>query len=1031
VTVPRLLSPFTRTRTRLICTSGLLLAVLIAALLPWWQSRADGPRAQRGVSTPSTARDEAAAMAEARRTGKETLVETATTATSLTWALPSGQLRTSIHAVAQRTKDGAGKWKPIDTKLIRTPGTPGGLDIRPVNAPVPVRFSGGSRQTGDGSIETVLAEVDIDGHTIAYTWPGPLPNPVLDGPRALYPEVRSGMDLLIVALEEGGFSQLLIVKNRAPATVQAASALTYGLRSKTAVFHRDKTTGGVQVLDPGNGQEISSIPSPFAWDSAGKASPDAAHRTAVATTADVLSLSGLSGAEPGARHAQIPTRLDGDGTGNARLHLAAATTGLFTDEAVRFPVFVDPTLKGATQAWATVYKKNPNTNTWNGTNFNNGTTDARVGYESDTGHTTRSFWRMAYSTGLAGATISAATFKVLNNHSWSCTAREMQLWLTNAISSGTTWNAQPSWLALQQKQSFAHGYSSSCADDYVSFDVRDAAKKGADGRWPNITFGMRATSESDTLTWRKFRATSAELSVTYNRSPAEPTNGTSSPGGPCVPGPTAAVTVAKTNIVLSATGSDPDGNLSGLRFRFWKNGTTAPAGTLVTSLTSGKGTLTISSTTLEDQATYLWDVRAEDSAGAVSTYFPPGTEPCRLTIDASAPPAPDVTSSVFKEATPDGATWATVKFGETGPVTFTAADANKFSYSIEGIDIKEVTASSGTATVPDLKPRHAGPTTLEVYAYDAVGNRSARTDYTFYVPPRDKADGPGDTGGDGIPDLLTINSSGNLRTYPGDVNGELYTSLAASYTTGNTLNPTGHWYDPATGKAALITKHSDAYPGDGLTDLFARAPDGGFWLYPGDGYGSFNVDKRIRILLPPNTPDPATWTQIKAVGDITGDKLPDLVLRSGAAWWTLTGYTGASFQQAVLMLDGYWANREIINVADVDLDGTPDLLWRDLDVGYICVRHGKPGAVAGSVDLGSINLASNSREGDVPYGSGWTGASITAVVGIPDVNGDGVPDIWARSATDGKVRIYHPSTTNVGPEVKVITADWSTRRAFG
>ncbi|MGJ3559325.1 hypothetical protein ACR6C2_13525 [Streptomyces sp. INA 01156] len=51
-----------------------------------------------------------------------------------------------------------------------------------------------------------------------------------------------------------------------------------------------------------------------------------------------------------------------------------------------------------------------------------------------------------------------------------------------------------------------------------------------------------------------------------------------------------------------------------------------------------------------------------------------------------------------------------------------------------------------------------------MYAYDAYGNQSTRTDYAFYVQPRDKADKPWDTGGDGIPDLLIVNADGNLQT---------------------------------------------------------------------------------------------------------------------------------------------------------------------------------------------------------------------------------------------------------------------------
>ncbi|WP_343238998.1 hypothetical protein [Streptomyces sp. SID9124] len=184
---------------------------------------------------------------------------------------------------------------------------------------------------------------------------------------------------------------------------------------------------------------------------------------------------------------------------------------------------------------------------------------------------------------------------------------------------------------------------------------------------------------------------------------------------------------------------------------------------------------------------------------------------------------------------------------------------------------------------------------MRVYAFDAVGNRSKEyTDYAFYVPPRDTADAPGDLGGDGRPDLLTINPSGNLRSYPGLPEGELYTSLAAGYTSDGKLDPQGHWYDPATGKAALITHYADAYPGDGVTDLFARTPDGRFWLYPGDGYGSFDVDKRLEVRLPAGAPDPADWVQLKAVGDITGDQRPEVFLRTGAAFWVLVGYTGGT-----------------------------------------------------------------------------------------------------------------------------------------
>lgn len=132
-----------------------------------------------------------------------------------------------------------------------------------------------------------------------------------------------------------------------------------------------------------------------------------------------------------------------------------------------------------------------------------------------------------------------------------------------------------------------------------------------------------------------------------------------------------------------------------------------------------------------------------------------------------------------------------------------------------------------------------------------------------------------------------------------------------------------------------------------------------------------------------------------------------------------------------LMNGDAWARQEIVNVADVDLDGTPDLLFRDLDNGAMYIRHGRHGPVPGSVDLNSLKTAGASREGDVQYGTGWTETQMTAVIGIPDVNGDRVPDLWARSGTDGKIRIYHPSTTSTNAPVETLSSDWSSVKAFG
>ena len=153
---------------------------------------------------------------------------------------------------------------------------------------------------------------------------------------------------------------------------------------------------------------------------------------------------------------------------------------------------------------------------------------------------------------------------------------------------------------------------------------------------------------------------------------------------------------------------------------------------------------------------------------------------------------------------------------------------------------------------------------------------------------------------------------------------------------------------------------------------------------------------------------------------------------NAAGLWVLSGYTGGSIQTATQMNVDAWARRDVVNLADMNKDGVADLLWRNLDNGNMYLRRGKPGTAAGSVDLNSLMLATNAVNGDEPFGNSWTEANVNSAIGIPDISGDGIPDIWARFASDGHMSIYHPSTTNTnGPVKTVIGSGWNEKLAFG
>ncbi|MFJ3932785.1 FG-GAP-like repeat-containing protein [Streptomyces sp. NPDC090029] len=1099
---------FAGTRARIATLAALLCAALVAGLAFWtpWQHEAASSGTPK-ASGPLTA-DEAMRKAQAQE--REVVVEAETTPTSRTFALPNGTWRSEINAVPVRTEQPDGTWAPIDAGLRRSKD---GTRLRPKNTPGHVEFAaaptgrtassaspataqrvsrshhaartalwrpaaGAQPAVRAGSDDVVravqeresfLASATYGEHTITYSWPGALPDPVVDGNRALYREVMPGVDLLLVAREDGGFGQLLIVKNEQAARQDALRTVSYKLSSDTAAFTLDDTTGGVTITNAADGKPVGAIPTPFAWDSNGLENPEdsaAKPYTDTTTARTTLALTGLTGPEPGSVTAQLPAALDGGGTRQATLNLDAAATGLLTGKQVdagkvRFPVFIDPTLELGDKGWTIAYKPYPNSNYFNGTNYNGGTSEARVGYESQDGGLARSFWRMSFPSAAHDSTVLSANWKIKNTHAWSCSEpRQIELWLTGGISTSTTWKNQPSWARKLDAKSYAHGNEKfGCNDAYVGYNVKSGAQDGATKKWGSITLGLRATTETSTYTWRKYSASSALFTITFNRKPQQPVNGDITPGE-CntVVGEEV---IGLTDVVLKATATDYDNNLKGLRFRLWETGASTKILDKVITGTGGSKTqtasVTVASTKLADAKTYSWDVRAEDTEGAVSTFWPPGNQPCRFTVDNTAPAAPTMTSEDFPRANAAGSNWAVnAPHGTSGNVTLDSGDSTtgyvigfnsgNFTYiylddpatgqtfridrdAATGHLIESVTrASKGQPITITLKAPMAGPVYLKGYARDAVGNFSQASEIKTYVPSGRAADAPGDVTGDTYPDLVGLWSTGSLWTYPGEDGGELFTNMAASYNGKGEQSPSGHFYDAnstATSKKhALISKWDDFYPGDGLTDLLARTPDGKLWIYQGDGYGGVNVDERVRVLLPDNAPDPATWGEMRTSGDVTGDGEPDLmIVTDGGQLWFLGGYTAGAFTDAIrLTSDSGWSTRDVLAVADFDLDKTPDLLWRNLTSGKIYLRHGKPGAAGeGSVDPVSLALGANSRDGaDAEFGTGWTEAAINHIVVIPDTSGDGIPDIWARETATGKIRLYHPSKTSTNAFVKIV-----------
>ncbi|MFD3542191.1 DNRLRE domain-containing protein [Streptomyces sp. NPDC058662] len=995
--------------------------------------------------------------AEARKlaaeSGEDVEVTADHTANTTTWAQPDGLFKKQISTSTVRARVGD-QWKPIDTDLARVEG---GYAAKAVNGAVV--FSAGSADASrasrgvvrsaltvdaPGAVWSELVRLKTDGREMVVSWPGVLPEPVIDGPRALYENVRPGIDLVMTA-QDGGYSHVLVVKDKNAAADPLLAELNYRLASPDLSFHLDAESGALSARD-GAGEEVAGSPSPLMWDSSGK----------VATTDDVpawkpspvakdhptLALKGLAGAER-ARLAVAAASF------NDNILTLKADQALLTGADTVYPVFVDPSFKGRKHAWSLLYKTAGGTSFYNGQNYNaSGTNEARVGYESDSGGTSRSVFNFEFGSQLHGAGIVSAKLRALQTYSWSCGTKAMDIYSTPFVTSSSNWNNTTGWWGKKiTSESSGYGYNSTCPDNWIAPDIKGLVSEAANGRWGALSLGFRAPSESDSFYWKKFIANGESapyIEVTYNTPPDIPVaaNMNTSPGGPCLTSGTG-TSIGKTDVSFQSKGIDRDGNLKQVQIEVWD----AVSGTPVLDEwmwpnSDGVVTKSVPHASFTSGRKYYWLSRTNDWDGSWSQGSGPadsgGGGWCTFTIDHTAPANPAVRSSHFPPPGPDGAEWSLapastpdqwIEFLGNGTP---AADIREYQWSLNHplYDQKTTPWQNDLASIK-LQVDTAGPNVLYVRTVNKAGNISVPTEYLFYVRPRPGIDKPGDVTGDGHPDILAVDGAGNLRTYAGDRIGDTDAHIPGAVENGKAV-AAGHFKDAATGKSALIGHATDWHPGDGLTDLIARMPDGKLYIYPGVGTGQFDAGRRMEMQLPLSAPDPATLRQIVVVEDFDGDGLGDMFALDADGFWVFSGYTGSSFTSYKKLATG-WAARDIVGVRDVSGDQVPDLIFRDNSNANrgLALRKGKPGPNGGADVLSLATMAGSLGAADLTYATtGWGRAALPIVLGTADATGDGIPDIWGVG-TDGNQWLFQGGTTTVGAASGRDEDGWNTFLTIG
>ncbi|MFI9628751.1 LamG-like jellyroll fold domain-containing protein [Streptomyces sp. NPDC052042] len=649
------------------------------------------------------------------------------------FATPDGNLeaREYLRPVRARVQ---GEWKPIDTDLAPSEGG----RVAPKVSTVGLEFSRGGTDP--------LVRMTKAGRELALSWPGTLPAPQLDGPVATYSEVLPDVDLRMEA-QEDGFTQLLVVKSALAAASEDLAELRFKLQTR-GMDVNETADGGLQAVDHGAQGAVFEAPKPMMWDSSSPGPEGLEGAVPPSRSAPSGQVAGTTapGEKPAptesGRLAPVDVKVAADGE---ELVLTPDVDLLKGDD-TEYPVFIDPQwYQPRASAWTMASKYWASSPQWK---FN-GESTAGMGYCNWSycapNDTKRLFYRIPTST-FAGKSILSAEFVVQNTWSASCAARSVQLWRTKDISASTTWNSQNAagfWIKELRSASFAYGYEGCAAKD-AEFDVKAAVQEAANGKWATMTFGLRAASETDGYSWKRF-SDKAFLRVKYNRPPAQVKMSQLSMeyGGTCKR-PANAAKVRTLGTIRANNVTDPDKDNVSVQFQAsWDAGDGkgniarwSPART--SSKPSGSSFAISLPTSIPPNKQISWYVRSYDGAQYSPWSHAGDPTGCYFTYDTSVPKAPAVTSRDYPASDPgnpedpwfDGV-------GKYGAFEIKASenDVTKYWYGINSDPSSKntVTTSGGAARTAQILPAEPGLNFLTAQAFDAAGNGSEIRTYQYRV----------------------------------------------------------------------------------------------------------------------------------------------------------------------------------------------------------------------------------------------------------------------------------------------------------
>ncbi|WP_165960245.1 LamG-like jellyroll fold domain-containing protein [Actinocrispum wychmicini] len=484
------------------------------------------------VAVPDEAPTETLAQQYAKQGSKSVRVGSRLTETEEVLAQPDGSLVWRQHVRPVRTKKD-GQWADVDTTLVRRAGG----EVGPRVSTLDLALSGGG-STGP------LVKVGHGAAEVGLTWDGVLPEPVLDGPSATYPEVWPGVDLKVTA-DTVGFSEALVVKNAEAAKNPKLGKVTFGTYTKNTAVRgaagkgraraADGTATGIEVVD-GTGEVVFTGDATRMWDSSGRGSErDRQGGSAEGTRRGVM------------RNEVTPAGVT-----------ISPDAAFLSDKDTRFPVYLDPEYLCSNTSWCGMQHRVVVQSGFPGAHNFDGLDDLKAGYETlDRAGVSRSYIQMNTAP-ILGKRIHWANLNTTVIHSWKCEGdtSDTELWLAGGVDGGTTWGNQPNGVYWLSNSNVANCHDA--GDVHSVFDAGRAVVDAANNGWGTTTFELKAADEGNVSGWRRF-ALNPYLEVAYDSVPNNPWGHAMQNGAvPCVKGDDRPWLDTRTPQVQALV-SDPDG----------------------------------------------------------------------------------------------------------------------------------------------------------------------------------------------------------------------------------------------------------------------------------------------------------------------------------------------------------------------------------------------------------------------------------------------------------------------------------------